>query len=118
MTITCFLFSNWHQALRVGPAFQHAVPEGALRFQAPVQQGILHSLSQAVFSVGDTAADWATDSAADWQSLRSRVAAELSEADNALLGAAEQSCMDFEVFFEGFARLGTIGAEPAQAARR
>lgn len=109
-----FLVSNWHQALRAGPAFQHAVPEGALRFQAPVQQGILHSLSQAVFSVGDTAADWA----ADWQSLRSLVAAELSEADNAHLSEAERSCTDFEAFFEGFARLGTIGAQPAQAARR
>jgi Domain of unknown function (DUF6902) len=105
-----FLVSNWHQALRAGPAFQHAAPEGALRFQAPVQQGILHSLSQAVFSVADTAADW--------QSLRSLVAAGLSEADNAHLSEAERSCMDFEVFFEGFARLGTIGAEPAQAARR
>jgi hypothetical protein len=107
-----FLVSNWHQALRVGPAFQHAVPEGALRFQRPVQpeqQGILHSLSQAVFSAGANAVDWKT--------LRPQVTATLSEADNAMLREAERSCVGFEEFFEGFARLGTVEVQSAQAAR-
>lgn len=109
-----FLVSNWHQALQRGAAFQHVVPEGAMRFQrpvfnSPVQQGILHSLSQAVFSLGDKTADW--------QTLRAQVCAELSEADNAILFEAESSCVDFEAFFEGFARLGTIEAKPALAAR-
>ncbi len=98
-----FLVGNWQQALSEGGGFAQAVPEGSLRLQRPQQQGILNSLSQAVFAAGSKSVDW--------QVLRPQITAQLTEEEHQFLCEVEQSCPDFGVFFEGFARTGSIGAD-------
>lgn len=96
-----FLVSSWHQALCTGICFNTRVPAGALRFQRPPQQGVLHQLSQAVFQVGAQPGDW--------QRLRPQIVSGLSESGHEVLCAAERSSAGFDTFFEAFARSGTAG---------
>lgn len=97
-----FLVCNWHQAVSGGRAFAQHVPQGALHLQQPRQNGILGALSQAVFAAGSASADW--------EILRSQIAAALSEEDYQILTEVEASAPDFGAFFESFARAGL--AEP------
>ncbi|EAQ44906.1 hypothetical protein MED193_22391 [Roseobacter sp. MED193] len=102
-----FLVSSWYQGLSTGSCFNQEIPPGALRFQRPERTGILHQLSHAVFHAGGQVGDW--------HRLRSQVCAELSEPAYQILCQAEQSSADFGVFFEAFARRGTIQPTVTQA---
>lgn len=104
-----YFVCNWHQALLGREGFAQRVPEGSLRIKRPVQKGILSSLSQAVFAIGAKVGDW--------HAMRPYITAELSEEENRQLCEAEQSCLDFDRFFEGFARLGAIAPGPIREAR-
>ena len=101
-----YVVSSWHQALCAGSCFDERIPKGALRFQRPAQQGVLHQLSQAVFQVGAQAGDW--------QALRAQISARLSESTYEVLCAAERSSAGFETFFEAFARRGIAGGPVAR----
>ncbi|MEP4035640.1 hypothetical protein [Pseudophaeobacter sp.] len=99
-----FLVSSWHQALTGEASFHQRVPTGALRFQRPARQGILHHLSHAAYQL--------EGQSGDWQKLRPQISDGLSEGDYRLLCEAENSFDGFGTFFEGFARRGTIQQQP------
>ena len=99
-----FLVSSWYQALIGGASFHQTVPTGALRFQRPARRGILQNLSQAAYQLGGQAGDW--------QKLRPQISDGFSEGDYSLLCEAEKSFDEFGIFFEGFARRGSIQQQP------
>jgi hypothetical protein len=101
-----YLVNTWFQELCSGSGFATRIPSGDLRIQRPEGGGILQQLSHALYQAGPQGGDWAA--------LRTQLFAGLTEHASQILSAAEKSTGDFELFFEGFARSGTVPQHFAQ----
>ncbi|MGR3759067.1 DUF6902 family protein [Roseobacteraceae bacterium NS-SX3] len=97
-----YFVCNWLMAASGRRAFAQPVPEGAIALCGGQGRSLLHSLSQAVFGAGRACADW--------EKFRPQLTAALSEAEQAVLSAAEASSSRFGSFFERFARTGIAEA--------
>ncbi|WP_138933971.1 DUF6902 family protein [Roseovarius arcticus] len=98
-----YLMLNWFMTRAGQGGFGDYVPEGRVTF-ARTRPGSapLRELSHCIYSMGDARS-------ADWEVMRSEVAAHVSDEAQAALVAAEASTDQFGAFFEGFARVGLRG---------
>ncbi len=98
-----YLMLNWFMTRAGQGGFGDHVPEGRVTF-ARTRPGSapLRELSHCIYSMGDARS-------ADWEVMRSEVAAHISDEAQAALVAAEASTDQFGAFFEGFARVGLRG---------
>lgn len=97
-----YLVTGWAAQVAGAPAFAAEVPEGPVRFARPlVPVGALRTMSERMFEMGQTRSG-------DWHHMRGHVAPYLGPDGHEVLTSAEQSTDNFDAFFEGFARAGTV----------
>ena len=93
-----YLMANWH-ALTCGTGgFCHALPDGPIAFRAPHANATpLRELSECMFTLGD-------QRRTNWDAMRPMLEEMLSEDALDVVAAASET-VDFELFFESFARV-------------
>ena len=97
-----WLVVRWHSAMaepgRGGVLADVHLPAGAFQFPAPVGQGILAPLTEAIFAAPNRALR------GDWPAMRWHLGESLPPSAVALLELAAGACPNFERFFWHFAR--------------
>ncbi|MCT4559459.1 MAG: hypothetical protein N4A61_15525 [Pelagimonas sp.] len=97
-----FFVCNWHQAVTGGEIFRKPFAGGRMRLdRGPRMANALREISQAMLGMDDARSG-------DWDVMRPRMEAELSEEAWDVLGMASQTSQHFDAYFQGFARAGAV----------
>ncbi len=97
-----YFMLNWHLSLTDQGGFGAQIPEGGISFAAPRHEvAPLRELSKQMYTLG-------TSRSANWTAMRPALEESLSDTAREVVANAE-GAVDFEAFFEGFARASAPG---------
>ncbi|WP_204114047.1 DUF6902 family protein [Shimia biformata] len=97
-----FLVTNWMLAATGQRAFvKPLTPERMAFYRPDGVAGPLRELSECMYKLDDRRS-------ADWEAMRPVVLDHMSEDARHVITEAEGSCRDFDAFFQGFARAGSL----------
>jgi hypothetical protein len=100
-----FFVCNWHQAVTGAPMFRKPLSPERMRFDRAARPNALREISQTMLVMDD-------QRSGDWNRMRPRMEAELSDQARDVLHVAAQSSDRFNAYFQGFARAGAVGNPP------
>jgi len=96
-----YLVCNWLMNCKGERAFAKAMEPGGMAFRRhSAMAGPLRELSECMYRLDDRSGDW--------HAMRAVVLDNLSESAQTVLAWAEHSSDKFDMFFEGFARAGSV----------
>ncbi len=98
-----YFVGNWWQGVSRGSGFSRSLPPGATLLSKPLGDGVLRSLSGALFEAQP-------QRFADWDVAKRRLQDRLPPAQMAVLEQAEVSSKDFGAFYALFARSDSSGS--------